>query len=172
MSDIVHRSQQEVDVVTFIPALRAYAWTLTRSPQDVDDLVQETLMKAIANIHRFQRGTNLRAWLMTIRRNSFFNNIAKRRREQTGGADCVSGLAWVNGTQEWSMRGGEATRAILGLPSHYRETLILVVMLGESYETAAQICGVKMSTIKSRVNRARVMVMQELGETESEASGT
>ena len=172
MADIVQRAQQEVDVVTFIPALRAYAWTLTRSHQDVDDLVQETLMKAIANIHRFERGTNLRAWLMTIMRNSFFNNIAKRKREQTGVADCISGHAWAHGTQEWSMRGGEVKRAILGLPSHYRETLILVVMLGESYETAAQICGVKMGTIKSRVNRARALIMEALGESDSQASGT
>ena len=54
--------------------------------------------------------------------------------------------------------------AISRLPAHYRETLILVVMLGESYETAAEICGVAIGTIKSRVNRARVMVIEELGE--------
>ncbi|NDW32754.1 sigma-70 family RNA polymerase sigma factor [Salipiger sp. PrR007] len=164
MPEVADKIQNEINVVQYIPALRAYAWTLTRAQQDVDDLVQETLMKAIANIERFQAGTNLRAWLMTIMRNSFYNNVAKRSRERMGGQDCASSMAWVNGTQEWSVRGGEIARAIRRLPAHYRETLILVVMLGESYETTAAICGVKMGTIKSRVNRARAMVLEELGE--------
>ncbi len=152
------------DVIRFIPALRAYAWSLTRRQQDVDDLVQETLTKAIANIDRFQRGTNLRAWLMTIMRNSFYNDVTKRKREQTGGADCVSARAWVAGTQEWTIRGSEIMRAVSALPAHYRQTLILVVMLGESYETTADICGIAIGTVKSRVNRARAMVLEQLGE--------
>ncbi|NDW59937.1 sigma-70 family RNA polymerase sigma factor [Yangia sp. PrR004] len=164
MTTVADQNRNTVDVVHFIPALRAYAWSLTRERQDVDDLVQETLMKAVANIDRFQTGTNLRAWLMTIMRNSFYNNVVKRSRERTGGEDCVSAMAWVNGTQEWSIRGTEVTRAIQKLPAHYRETLILVVMLGESYETSAKICGVKIGTIKSRVNRARTMVLELLGE--------
>ncbi|HBS98417.1 sigma-70 family RNA polymerase sigma factor [Salipiger marinus] len=152
------------DVISYIPALRAYAWTLTRRHQDVDDLVQETLTKAIANVHRFRPGTNLRAWLMTIMRNTFYNEIVKTKRERPGGEDCVSGTASVPSTQEWALRGSELMSAISRLPGHYRETLILVVMLGESYETAADICGVAIGTIKSRVNRARVMVIEELGE--------
>jgi len=152
------------DVMQFVPALRAYAWTLTRRHQDVDDLVQETLTRAIANAHRYRRGTNLRAWLMTIMRNTFLNQIVKTKRERPGDADCVSISAASLGTQEWALRGSETMRAILRLPDHYREMLILVVMLGESYETAGEICGVAMGTVKSRVNRAREMVKEELGE--------
>lgn len=156
------------DVIDLIPALRAYAWTLTRKHQDVDDLVQETLTKALANIGRFQPGTNLRAWLMTIMRNTFYNQIVKTNRERPGGEDCVSSSVWVPSTQEWCLRGNEMLAAIAALPAHYREALILVTMLGESYDTAAEICGVKMGTIKSRINRARALVMEQLGEDPSE----
>ena len=154
------------DIISYVPALRAYAWSLTRQQQEVDDLVQETLTKAIANVQRFTRGTNLRAWLMTIMRNTFYNEIVKRNRERPGGNDCVSGTAVTTGVQEWSHYGREIMRVVMRLPAGYRETLILVVMLGESYETTAQVCGVAIGTVKSRVSRARRMVLEELGEEE------
>lgn len=150
------------DVVALIPALRGYAWVLTKRQEDVDDLVQDTLVKAIANIHRFQMGTNLRAWLMTIMRNTFFNRIQRASRERTGAADCVSHSLSVSPTQEWALRGKETIAAIMDLPTHYREVLILVVMLGESYETTAEICGIAIGTVKSRVARARGMVIKRL----------
>lgn len=158
-----------LDVIGHIPALRAYAWTLTRRQQEIDDLVQETLTKAIANAHRFRPGTNLRAWLMTIMRNTFFNQVAKYSKERTGAADCVSGTAVTPGTQEWNVRGAELIEAIMALPRHYREMLILVVVMGESYKSAAEICGVTIGTVKSRVNRARNLVLDRLGEAYFEA---
>lgn len=162
------RTSFSTDVIAAIPALRAFAWTLTRSHQDVDDLVQETLTKAIANIDRFQPGTNLRAWLMTIMRNTFYNQIVKTSRERTGGEECVADTPWVADTQEWAVRGNEILAAVMALPPHYRETLILVIMLGESYETAAGICGVATGTIKSRVNRARALVLAQVGVSRAE----
>lgn len=150
------------DIVEFIPSLRAYAWMLSRRHEDVDDLVQETLVKAIAKIDSFEPGTNLRAWLVTIMHNTFLNNIAKSKRSRTGKEDCISTSLSVPPTQEWSVRGNEMMRAVQRLPLHYREVLILVVMLGESYETAAQVFGVRMGTVKSRVNRARAMVAADL----------
>lgn len=150
------------DIVELIPSLRAYAWVLTRRHEDVDDLVQDTLLKAIAKIDSFQPGTNLRAWLVTIMRNTFLNNIAKSKRSRTGDEDCISGTLSTPATQEWHVRGGEMMRAVARLPLHYREMLILVVMLGESYESAAEIFGVRMGTVKSRVNRARAMVAEDL----------
>ncbi|ETX29026.1 RNA polymerase sigma factor [Roseivivax isoporae LMG 25204] len=148
--------------VEWIPALRAYARTLVRNDADADDLVQETLTKAIRNREKFKAGTNLRAWLFAIMRNTFYNNIKRSRREVTGSADCVSGTVSSPATQEWSLRGREMLAAIDRLPTHYREMLILVVMLGETYERAAEICGCTMGTVKSRVNRARNMVAREL----------
>ncbi|KZY33838.1 RNA polymerase subunit sigma [Roseovarius sp. HI0049] len=150
------------DIIKLIPSLRAYAWVLTRRHEDVDDLVQETLLKAIAKVDSFQSGTNLRAWLVTIMRNTFLNNIAKTRRSCTGDEDCISTTLSTPATQEWSVRGSEMMRAVAQLPLHYREMLILVVLLGESYESAGEILGVRMGTVKSRVNRARSMVIDDL----------
>lgn len=153
------------EVVTLIPALRAFAWSLCRNTSDADDLVQETLLKALSNIEKYQQGTHLRAWLFTIMRNTFYTRVKIAAREKPGMADCVADSLTVNDTQEWTIRGNELMSVVARLPVHYRETLILVVMLGESYERAAEICGCRIGTIKSRINRARSMIMDELGET-------
>jgi RNA polymerase sigma-70 factor (ECF subfamily) len=151
-------------VIDLIPALRAYARSLSRNQADADDLVQETLLKALSNVDKFQQGTRLRAWLFTILRNTFFTKVRISAREKTGAEDCVSGEMSVAASQEWTVRGRELMAAIDRLPSHYREILILVVMLGESYEDAARICNCAVGTVKSRVSRARQLVMDELGE--------
>jgi RNA polymerase sigma-70 factor (ECF subfamily) len=156
------REEISSDVVRIIPALRTYARSLARS-DDYEDLVQETLTKALANSDKYRPGTNLRAWLFTIMRNSFYTNVSRRARERTGASDCVSSLATVPPTQEWNVRGNEIMKAVADLPDQYREMLILVVMLGESYETSAQICNCAVGTVKSRVNRARNMVIAALG---------
>ena len=149
-------------IVEWIPALRAYARSLTRNGSEADDLVQDTLVKAIRHIEKFEYGTNMRAWLFTIMRNTFYNTAKIRAREVTGGADCVSSTPTVQPTQEWTIAGRELMAAVNRLPSHYREILVLVVMLGESYENAAKVCGCKIGTVKSRVNRARAMVVADL----------
>lgn len=148
--------------VEWIPALRAYARSLTKNDTDADDLVQDTLHKAIRNREKFKAGTNLRAWLFAIMRNTFFNDRKRAQREVTGAKDCVAGSVSSPATQEWTVRGAEMMAAINRLPTHYREMLILVVMLGESYERAGEICGCTMGTVKSRVNRARKLVAEDL----------
>jgi len=153
--------QKREDVLDYVPSLRAYALSLTRNKTDADDLVQETLTKAIAKFHLFHSGTNLRAWLMTIMRNTFFTQVKKSSREPTGAADCVSSSLTVPATQEWVLRGKELQQAVMDLPVHYRETLFLVIMLGHSYDDAAEICGVAVGTIKSRVNRARIILQKQ-----------
>lgn len=151
------------DVLALIPSLRAYGRALCRNAVDADDLVQETLLKALANIEKFTPGTRLRPWLFTIMRNSFYTNTRLRAREGTGAEDCVSGSKVTPATQEWSLRGREVMDAINRLSPHYREMIILVVMLGESYEDAARLCGCAIGTVKSRVNRARQLVIEDLG---------
>jgi RNA polymerase sigma factor (sigma-70 family) len=150
------------DVLDLIPALRGYARALTRNQHDADDLVQDTLTKALANIDRFEPGTRLRAWLFTIMRNTFFNQISRKRRETTGEADCISGDAAVEATQENHIYHNEVMAVVQRLPAQFREMLILVVMLGERYEDAAIICDCAVGTVKSRVNRAKQMVADML----------
>ncbi|WP_128253364.1 sigma-70 family RNA polymerase sigma factor [Falsirhodobacter deserti] len=151
------------DVLELIPALRAYARSLCKNAADADDLVQDTLVKALGNIDKFEEGSRLRAWLFTIMRNTFFTSVKVKTREAPAGEDCVSSTPTSPATQEWYVRGKELMAAVDRLPSHYREMLILVVMLGESYETAAEICDCAIGTVKSRVNRARQMVIEDLG---------
>lgn len=165
MTESAGKDAVTADVVALIPALRAFAWSLCRNTPAADDLVQDTLLKALANLDKYQEGTRLRAWLFTIMRNTFYSRVRTAGRETTGIEDCVSGDLAQPATQEWTIRGGELMRAVSDLPPHYRDTLILVVMMGESYEAAAEICGCTIGTVKSRVNRARNMVMAALGET-------
>jgi RNA polymerase sigma-70 factor (ECF subfamily) len=162
MAAEAHQDLSE-EVLELIPRLRAYARALTRDVNDADDLVQETLLKALSNIDSFQRGTILRAWLFTIMRNSFYTNVKKQARERPGAEDCVSGFLTSMPDHDRVMEGKRVLAAIARLPDHYREILILVVMLGESYQDAAEICGVGIGTVKSRVNRARRLVMDDLG---------
>jgi RNA polymerase sigma-70 factor, ECF subfamily len=162
-----HAETENTDeVLKYIPSLRAYARGLTRQADDADDLLQETLVKAIANISKFQPGTNLRAWLFTIMRNSFLTDIRKRTREKPGSKDCVSALPVAYPSHESYITGQRLFQSIAKLPPHYREILLLVVVIGESYEDTAAICGCAVGTVKSRVNRARKMVMEDLGTTD------
>ncbi|WP_232314846.1 sigma-70 family RNA polymerase sigma factor [Oceanibaculum pacificum] len=151
-----------------IPALRAFGRTLCRNHTDADDLVQETLTKGLANMHRFEPGTNLKSWLFTIMRNSFYTNMKLRNREQPGAADCVAGNCTVAASQEWSVRAKELRAALEKLPGDQREVLILIGVLGVSYEDAAVICGVAVGTIKSRLSRARVRILELLDPPEQE----
>lgn len=151
------------EVVGYIPALRVYGRSLCKSAVEADDLVQETLVRAIENIHQFQPGTNLRAWLFTIMRNRFYSDWIKRARERTGDTDCVSSIPQtVEDTQIWHLRQLEMERALNALPVHYRETLVLVTVLGESYLRAAEVLGCDIGTVKSRINRARAALRDRL----------
>lgn len=150
------------EIADLIPALRAFARTLVRNPFDADDLVQETLLKGIANVHRFTPGTSLKSWLFTILRNTFYTSIKISTREHPGVTECVSGDCAILPGQEWTIRGAELREALERLPADQREVLILIGVLGASYEEAAEICGCAMGTIKSRLNRARNRMLQYL----------
>lgn len=150
-------------IADLIPALRAFARTFYRDAYDADDLVQETLTKAIDNISLFAPGTRLKSWLFTIMRNTFLTKIKKYNRERPGDADCVSLEGKSNPNQEWSQALHEVEAAMLRLPQEQREVLVLVAILGTGYEEAATICECAVGTIKSRLNRARAALLFELG---------
>lgn len=156
-------------IVEMIPPLRAFARTFCPNPNDADDLVQETLLKGIANIHQFRPGTSMKSWLFTIMRNTFYTRIKVYNRESPGAADCISAKPSAAPSQEWSIRGHEISRAVQKLPYEQREILILISMLGMSYLDAAEICGCAMGTVKSRLNRARQNLVEIAGEGSAEA---
>jgi RNA polymerase sigma-70 factor (ECF subfamily) len=149
--DIEWRDQ----VVALIPALRAFAWSISRNGSDADDLVQDTLIKAWSHRDKFETGTNLRAWLFTILRNTYYTAVVRRRREVRDEDDQYARSLTSPPTQEWGLALRALQAALDQLPAEHREALILVGAAGLSYEEAADICGCALGTIKSRVNRAR-----------------
>ena len=154
-------------VVDLIPALRAFARTFYRNPNDADDLVQDTLVKALNAFDTFEPGTRLKSWMFTIMRNTFYTRIKMYTRESPGAIDCVAAMPTIEPTQEWSIRGKEVFDALNRLPPHQREVMTLIGVLGESYEDTAVICGCAIGTVKSRLNRARQSILEDLGESSS-----
>lgn len=138
-----------------IPSLRAFAFSLARNRADADDLVQETLVKAWANRTRFEPGSNLRAWLFTILRNSWYTGAARRRREVADEEGRHAAGLTAEASQEWTAELTALQGALNTLPPEHREAIIMVGAAGLSYQEAADIAGCAVGTIKSRVNRAR-----------------
>jgi RNA polymerase sigma-70 factor, ECF subfamily len=151
-----------LDVIEAVPRLRRYALSLCRSPDWADDLVQDTLLKALSHCDRFERGTNLDAWLFTILRNTYFVAYRKRRCEvedvEGGYASRLTSLP----DQEEHLAFEDFRRALMKLTPRSREALLLIGVEGISYEDAASSCGCKVGTIKSRVSRARTRLAERL----------
>lgn len=152
---IVDRHCWREAVTRKIPSLRAFAWSLSRNSADADDLVQETLTKAWTYRDRFEAGTNLRAWLFTILRNSWYSSVAKRSREIADEEGRHAARLTAEGSQEWTVELHALKVALDDLPPEHREAIVMVGAAGLSYEEAAEIAGCALGTIKSRVNRAR-----------------
>jgi len=166
-TDVARTADMRTHVLEFMPALRAFARSLTRNRTEADDLVQETLLKALSNIDKFDPGTNLRAWLFTILRNTYYTEIRKRRRENDGMATLAQQDSNVGPAQEWAVTLTSLKEALELLPSDQREALVLVGAAGLSYEEAADVCGCALGTIKSRVNRARAKLLVLMGAEET-----
>ena len=148
-----------------IPLLRAFAFSLVGSGHHdrADDLVQETIMKAWANRTSFQPGTNLKAWLHTILRNEFYSQMRRKKREVEDGDGVYAGRLAVTPEQYSHLDLADMEVALDQLADEQREAILLVTASGFSYEETAQICGVAVGTIKSRVNRARTKLAEILG---------
>src|ERR1700683_1822142 len=156
-------SSLKAELLAAIPSLRAFAMSLAGQPDRADDLVQETLMKAWANLGRYEEGTNLRAWLFTILRNTFYSEHRKHRLEIEDADGHLAAGVSTPARQNDHMDFEDFRGALQQLAPDQREALILVGASGLSYEEAAEICGCAVGTIKSRVNRARVRLGELLG---------
>jgi RNA polymerase sigma-70 factor, ECF subfamily len=139
-----------------VPSLRAFAISLTNNRDRADDLVQNTLMRAWANFERFEPGTNLEAWLFTILRNRFHSEYRSRKREVEDADGSYAARLTTHPDQQSHLDYEDFRTALAKLPPDQREALLLVGAQGMSYEEAAEVCGVPLGTIKSRVNRARI----------------
>jgi RNA polymerase sigma-70 factor (ECF subfamily) len=145
-----------------LPNLRAFAFSLTNDPTRVDDLVQDAFLRGWANIDRFERGSNLGAWLFTILRHAFYTEHRKRRQEVEDPIGVHAARLKVLPEQDMALAMAELRSALAHLPSSHREALLLVGVEGLTYEQVAMLQGVAVGTIKSRVNRARQQLASRL----------
>ena len=150
------------DILASVPSLRAFAISLSGNGDRADDLVQETLLRALANIDSFQPGSNLPAWLFTILRNRFRSVIARKHVTAEVPDDDLERHSWAPAEQESRIEVAAFKRAFRALSAAHREVLVLVAVHGLPYEQVAEICGCEVGTVKSRVNRARAMLKKML----------
>lgn len=150
-------------IVDFIPAMRAFALSLTRNSAAADDLVQDTIVKAWTNIERFTAGTDLKAWLFTILRNTFYSNRRKAVREVADPDGLHAATLSVKPDHDGRLAFNDFRVAFDRLSPEHREVLILVGANGYSCEEAAVVMGVAVGTVKSRTNRARARLSEMLG---------
>lgn len=167
-SDAAAHSDPRDELVSHLPALRAFALSLTREGASADDLVQDTIVKAWTNMDKFQPGTNLRAWLFTILRNTFYSARRKTKREVSDSDGLYAARLSTRPDHDGRLALRDFRVAFEQLPDEQREALILVGASGFSYEEVADMTGVAIGTVKSRANRGRRKLAEllHLGENE------
>jgi RNA polymerase sigma-70 factor, ECF subfamily len=152
-----------------IPRLRRYARALTRDQDKADDLVQATLVRAIAKQHLFKPDTNLRAWLFTLLHNQHVNNV--RRSANQGVSinidDAVGDLRAVADPSA-SCQLRELDEAIGKLPVEQRQVILMVGLEGMAYEEVAAILIVPVGTVRSRLSRGRGALRRLMGMEEDQ----
>jgi RNA polymerase sigma factor (sigma-70 family) len=148
-----------------IPRLRRYARSLTRyAEHTADDLVQECLVRAIAKQHLWAEGTDLRAWLFTIMHNQFVNTVrlSVRRGSEVEVSEAQPALTRA-ANQDRRLELRDLHRALAVLPEEQRSVILLIGLEGMAYETAAEVIGVPVGTIRSRLSRGRAELRKLMG---------
>ncbi|HZD89148.1 MAG TPA: sigma-70 family RNA polymerase sigma factor [Pseudolabrys sp.] len=139
-----------------LPRLRRYARALTRDKQRADDLVQDTVVRALAKQHLWQEGTNLRAWLFTLMHNQYVNDVRRAGREG-GNVDVAEMASVLAATTDptAARRLHEMEEGLAQLPLEQREAILLIALEGMRYDEAASVLGVPIGTVRSRLSRGR-----------------
>jgi RNA polymerase sigma-70 factor (ECF subfamily) len=153
----------KADLIALMPALRAYSRSLCTNQATADDMVQEALVKALDNLHRFEIGTSIRAWVFTILRNTYYTALRKSRREVEDADGAHAARLCERPSQDGAVDLEDFKRVFQTLSEDHREVLMLIGAAGLSYEEVAEICQCAIGTVKSRVNRARAKLGEALG---------
>ncbi len=169
------REFEEVALV-HLDALYRSALRLTHNRSEAEDLVQETCLRAFRGFHRFNPGTNCRAWLFTILRNAFLNRIRQAGHDVLVGESAdLESMAFPRVAETLPARGhpdeeffqtvlhGDVDRALKALPLPLREVVILADLEGLAYKEIAQVVGCPIGTVMSRLSRGRGLLRQALG---------
>ena len=141
------------DLIEHLPRLRRYARALTGDVTRADDLVQDTMERALAKLDLWQPGSDLRAWLFTLMHNLFMNQIRALRPQDSAFDDALD--IPVSGGQMEALGARDIHAALARLPEQQREVMLLVGLEQFGYEEAAQVLGVPVGTVMSRLSRAR-----------------
>lgn len=144
------------DVLDLLVPLRRYARSLTRDSAQADDLVHDTLVRALERQGSLRPGTNLRTWLMTVLHNAFIDD-QRRRKVEARYADALGHIVEeaTPPAQEGHVRLAQVREAFQRLPAEQREALHLVTIEGLAYQEAADVLGIPIGTLMSRLGRAR-----------------
>ncbi len=158
-----------------IDSMYNFAFRLTNDEDDANDLVQDTYLKAFRFINSFQKGTNAKAWLFRILKNSFINDYRKKSKEPSkvdyqevetvyNSADEPSydGTVDLRTESVQELIGDEVANALNGLPVDFRTVLILCDIEGFTYEEMAKILDIPIGTVRSRLHRARNLLKEKL----------
>lgn len=153
-----------IELEVHIASLRRYARALVRDRADADDLVQESLARALSRADKFLAGTNLRAWLFTIMHNVHVNQVRGRasRPAEVPVEDVAEARLSQPASQEARVELGEMSRILDGLPIEQRQVLLLVALEGLKYDEVARMLNVPIGTVMSRLSRAREAVRLRL----------
>jgi RNA polymerase sigma-70 factor (ECF subfamily) len=157
-------------ILTLLPDLRAFARFLVRDRVLADDLVQDTLVRALSALSQFQSGSNMKAWLFTVLRNLFFEQTRRRRRETAALSAHFPQEEAGPGSQGDNADIQDLDRLLWSLPPLLREALVLVGAQGLTYEEAASIGNVPVGTMKARVSRARTQLARAMQPAEQPAA--
>lgn len=144
-------------IVNEIPRLRRYARFLLRNPQAADDLVQDTLVRAVAAVDSWQPDSNMRAWLFTIMKNVMRNDFRRAKNADIHVGEEIDNhpATAVDGNQESRVALSDLQRALDCLPAEFKQVVLLCAVEGFQYEEVAAILNVPVGTVRSRLSRGR-----------------
>lgn len=178
MAKLSNEALFEAQMLPHLDTLYRAALSMTRNPQDADDLVQDTFVRAFQFIDKYQVGTNARAWLFRILTNLFINNYRRKKREpEKTSYDEMEDFFLYNRLQDAYLSGKADTpevavmgkieveaiqEAIQRLPDEYRDTVILADLNELSYQEVSEILEVPIGTVRSRLSRGRRLVQRAL----------
>jgi RNA polymerase sigma-70 factor (ECF subfamily) len=152
----------DVEILAILPALHRYALSLARNFHAAEDLVHDTIVKAYACIDKFQPGSNLRAWLFTILRNTFYSDLRKQKHEIADTDGKYAAALVTLPDHDGRLALSEFLAAFHQLSPEYRDMVTLVGVSGYSYNQASEMAGIPVGTAKSRLCRARAQLTQML----------
>ena len=155
-------------VVRSLPELRAYARRLTGDPHTADDCVQDACIRALAAFAHFDTSRPFRPWIFRILRNEWLQRLRRERRMTSVPSEIINDMLVDHRLPENSVDGATLLTLIADLPADMSDAITLVLGLGHSYEEAAALCDCAPGTMKSRVSRARALLVEQLEGTTPE----